>query len=675
MKKSLLLAAAACLSLPAWSQSTAPLVSGIDTTAFDTSVRVQDDFYGHINGLWAKTTPIPASKARWGTYDQLRETAQEQVRTILDETVKHPGAAGSETRKIADLYLSFVDEKARNAHGVKPLQADLDRIATLRDKKDLPALMAYLSRSGMTTPFALDVYQDAKDATRYAVYAGQSGLGLPDRDYYLKDDDAKLKTARTAYVKHVEALLAMGGDQQAVAHAADVLALETALANAQWTRVESRDALKTYNPVAFDKLTELAPGLDWTAYLAAAGLNGKTDFLVVRQPSYFTAMADVVHAQPLQAWKSYLTWQVLAHYAPYLSNAFVDERFAFTGKTLRGVPENEPQWQLAQRFVDTAMGEAVGKLYVAKYFPPKNKARVQAMVDNFLATFREGIDALEWMGPQTKKEAQAKLATFRPNIGYPDAWRDYSALKTRPDDLVANVRAAHQFAYQRGINKLGQAVDRGEWSMLPQTVNAQFSPLKNAITFPAALLQPPFFNVKAEDAVNYGAVGTSIGHEISHGFDDQGSQYDGLGNLRNWWTAEDRANFATRAAGLVQQYSAFSPVPGYFVNGKLTLGENIGDNSGVAIAYKAYRRSLAGKPSSVLDGLTGEQRLYIGFGIKYRSLQREDAAIMQVKTDPHSPGEFRVRGTVANQPGFYEAFGIKPGDKLYLPPEQRVIMW
>nr|WP_295784568.1 M13 family metallopeptidase [Rhodoferax sp.] len=670
-----LLFAAACLSLSAYSQPTTCLVSGIDTKAFDTSVRVQDDFYGHINGLWARTTSIPASKARWGTYDQLRETAQEQVRTILDETVRNPGAAGSETRKIADLYLSFVDDKTRNADGIKPLQADLDRIAALRDKKDLPALMAYLSRSGVAMPFGLDVHQDAKDATRHAVYASQSGLGLPDRDYYLKDDDTKLKAARTAYLQHVQTLLTMGGDTQAAAHAADVLALETALANVQWSRVESRDALKTYNPIALDKLAELTPGFDWQAYLDAAGLKGKANFAVVRQPSYFTAMAGVVNTQPLEAWKSYLTWHLLASYAPYLSTAFVDERFAFTGKTLRGVPESEPQWQLAQRFVDHAMGEAVGKLYVAKFFPPENKARVQAMVDNFLATFREGIDALEWMGPGTKKEAQAKLASFRANIGYPDKWRDYSALQTRPDDLVANVRAAHQFAYQRSVGKLGRPVRRTEWSMLPQTVNAQFSPLKNTITFPAALLQPPFFNVNAEDAVNYGAVGTSIGHEISHGFDDQGSQYDGLGNLRNWWTAEDRASFATRAEGLVQQYSAFSPVPGYFVNGKLTLGENIGDNSGVAVAYKAYRRSLGGKPSLVLDGLTGEQRLYIGFGIKFRSLQREDAAIVQVKTDPHSPGEFRVRGTVANQPGFYEAFGIKPGDKMYLPPEQRVIMW
>lgn len=678
MKKSICAAslALAFTTFAAFAQTTTPLTSGIDTSAFDTSVRVQDDFYGYINGKWMQSTQIPASKASWGTYLQLRETAQEQVRTILDEAVKNPGPAGSETRKIADLYQTFFDQKSRDQQGVLPLLADIVRITATRDKKDLPALMAHLSRIGVTTPISLSVAQDAKDATRYAVYASQDGLGLPDRDYYLQDDDARLMAARKAYRAHVKKLLTIGGDKKLTAdHTDAVLALETALAKIQWTRVESRDAIKAYNPIPFNRLSELAPGFDWNAYVNAVGLTGKTDYLVVRQPSYFTAMASLIDSTPLDTWRSYFTAHLVASYAPYLSQTIVDERFAFTGKTLRGVPENEPQWQLAQRFVDGAMGEAVGKLYVAKFFPPENKARVQAMVDNFLATFREGINTLEWMGPETKKEALAKLATFRPNIGYPDKWRDYSALKTQRKNLVANVRAARNFAYQRGIDKLGQPVDRGEWSMTPQTVNAQYSSLRNAITFPAALLQPPFFNVKAEDAVNYGAVGTSIGHEISHGFDDQGSQYDGLGNLRNWWTPEDRKAFTLRAAGLVQQYSLFSPVPGYFVNGKLTLGENIGDNSGVAIAYKAYKKSLGGKPSPVIDGMTGEQRLYIGFGIKYRNLQREDAAIMQIKTDPHSPGEFRVKGTVANQPGFYEAFDIKPGDKMYLLPEQRVIMW
>ncbi len=673
--KTSLIAACLAIALPAFAQPVMPLGSGIDVSAFDPAVPAQVDFYGHINGKWMKATQIPASKSRWGTYDQLRETAQNQVRSILDETLKQPGKAGSETRKIADLYLSFVDSKARDAKGLKPLQADLTRIAALKDKKDLPDLMAYLSRSGVGTPFSLSVYQDAKDATRHAVYASQSGLGLPDRDYYLKDDDAKLKAARLAYARHVEKMLALSGDPGAAVHAAQILALETELAKVQWTRVENREATRTYNLYGVDQLTGLTPGFDWRRYLAAGGFAGKAEALIVRQPSYFTGLAGVIQNQPLEHWKSYFTWHLLSSYAPYLSSDFVNERFAFTGKVLSGVLEQEPQWQRAQRFVDAAMGEAVGKLYVARFFPPENKARVQAMVDNFLATFREGISALDWMGDQTKQEAMTKLAMFRPNIGYPDKWRDYSALQTRPDDLVANVRAMRHFSDQRSLDKLGQPVDRGEWSMTPQTVNAQYSPLKNAITFPAALLQPPFFNVKAEDAVNFGAVGTSIGHEISHGFDDQGSQYDGMGNLRNWWSSEDRKKFMLRAGGLVEQYSAFSPVPGYFINGRLTLGENIGDNSGVAIAYKAYRRSLGGKPSPVLDGLSGEQRLYIGFGIKYRSLQREDAAILQIKTDPHSAGEFRVRGTLANQPGFYEAFDIKPGDPMYLPPEKRVIIW
>lgn len=671
------LAISLAIALPAFAQqapSTA-LTSGIDVGAFDPGVRPQDDFYAHINGRWMQATPIPASKARWGTYDALRQTAAGQVRALLDDTVKHPGAPGSETHKIADLYQSFLDQKTRDAHGIQPLQADLHRISALKDKKELPALLAYLARSGVPLPLSLDVGQDAKDATRYAVYASQAGLGLPDREYYLKDDDAKLKAAREAYVKHAERLMTLSGDKDAATHAAEVLALETALARLQWARVELRDAVKAYNPVPLTKLSAQAPGFDWAAYLDALGLAGKIDFIIVRQPSYLSGLAALLDSTPLPTWQSYLRWHLLASYASYLSTPIVEERFAFTGQTLRGVPEQEPPWQRAQNFVDSAMGEAVGKLYVARYFPPESKVRVQAMVDNFLATFHEGIAALDWMGPDTKKEALAKLATFRPNIGYPDKWRDYSDLKTTPHDLVANVRAARGFAFRRGVNKLGQPVDRGEWSMTPQTVNAQYSPLRNAITFPAALLQPPFFNAKAEDAVNYGAVGTSIGHEISHGFDDQGSQYDGLGNLRNWWTPEDRAHFDQRAAGLVQQYSAYSPVPGYFINGKLTLGENIGDNSGVAIAYKAYRRSLGGKPSPVIDGLTGEQRLYIGFGIKYRSLQREDAAIVQLKTDPHSPGEYRVKGTVRNQPGFYEAFGIQPGDKMYLPPEQRVIMW
>ena len=677
---SFLLVAASGLGAPALAaeapaQAGTALLSGVDVKSFDPAVRPQDDFYAYINGRWARSTQIPASKARWGTYDELRETAALQVRAILEDVLKNPGAAGSETRKIADLYTTFIDDKARNARGFAPLAPEFERIAAVRRHQDLAPLIAELERQGVTVPFAVFVGQDAQNAERYVVYAAQSGLGLPDRDYYLNDSDKKLMAVRQAYLQHITRLFTMQGDAQADRHAADVLAVETRLAQLQWTRVESREALKTYNPRTIAQLAEEAPGIDWTAYLQAAGIAGKATSLVVRQPSYFVGLSKLVPEVPLEQWHSYLKWHVLAAYAPYLARDVADERFAFTGTVLRGVPENEPAWRQAQQFVDSIMGEAVGKLYVARHFPPENKARVLAMVNNFLATFREGIDELEWMSPATKKEAQAKLALFTPKIGYPDVWRDYSGLTTSSTDLIANVRAGRRHAYDRGIAKLGKPVDRGEWGFTPQTVNASYSPLQNAITFPAALLQPPFFDVKAEDAINYGTVGTSIGHEISHGFDDQGSRYDGHGNLRNWWTAEDRAAFTARANGLVKQYGAFSPVPGYFVNGQFTLGENIGDNSGVTIAYKAYRKSLGGKPSPVIDGLTGEQRLYIGWAVKFRTLQREEAAIVQLKSDPHSPGEFRVKGTLANQAGFYEAFDIKPGDKMYRPPEERVKLW
>ncbi len=680
MKISFSLAACAALvsftATPLLAQQSAPaLVSGIDLSAMDATVRIQDDFYGFTNGNWMKKTVIPEDKSSWGVFYELRDNALTQVRSLIEAATKNPGKPDSEARKIADMYASFMDEKTRNALGFKPLQADLARVAAIKDKKDLPALFAYLNRTGVETPFALSVYQDAKRTDTYAVYVSQSGLGLPDRDYYLKDDDAKLKDARAKYLKHIERMLAMSGDKSAASHAADILDLETSLAQVQWTRVESRNAVKSYNSVEISKLNALAPGFDWPAYLNAAGLAGKSEFLIVRQPSYFTGMAEVVAGTPLEIWRSYFQWRVLESYAAYLSSAAVNERFAFTGTTLRGVPKNELPWQLAVRVTDNALGEAVGKLYVEQYFPPENKARMLALVNNLLVAFREGIETLDWMGADTKKEAQAKLATFKPYIGYPDKWRDYSALKTKRDDLVGNVRAARSFAYQRAIEKLGKPVDRDEWSMTPQTVNASYSPLRNSITFPAAILQPPFFNVKADDAVNYGAIGAVIGHEISHGFDDQGSQYDGSGTLRDWWTKEDRANFSARAANLVRQYGAYSPVANYKVNGELTLGENIGDNSGLAISFKAYQKSLQGAPAPVIDNFTGEQRFYLGFGQVWRGKQRDDAAIVQIKTDPHTPAQFRASGTVLNQPGFYSAFGIKQGDQMYLAPEQRVIMW
>ena len=650
-------------------------VSGIDMNTLDKAVRPQDDFYGYVNGIWTRNTDIPADKSVWGTYIELREIAQGQLRGLIDATLKHPGKAGSETRKIADLYTSFMNDKARDAAGFKPLRPELARVAAVKDKQDLPALFAFLQRSGIATPFSAGVAPDAQDPEHYTVNISQSGLGLPDRDYYLKDDDAKLAAVRAKYRQHVATLLAMSGDKDAAAHAAQVLEIETRLAAAQWTRVQMRDPVKSYNRVDFDKFGELAPAFDWKSYFAAAGLAPKASMAVVRQPGFLGGFSAALAEMPLESWKSYLNWRIVESYASYLDSATVKERFAFEGTVLRGVPQSEPQWQLALRFTDNAISDAVGKRYVAMYLPPETRPRVMAMFDNFVASFRDGIDHLDWMSPETKKEAQLKLAGLKPKIAYPDKWRDYGSMKTRPDDLIANVRAARAWGRQNNLDKLGKPVDRDEWSMTPQTVNASYSPALNAITIPAAILQPPFFNVKAEDAVNYGLLGITFGHEISHAFDDSGSQYDAHGRLRNWWTAEDRTAFKARAAGLVKQYGAYSPVPGYYINGELTLGENIGDNSGLSLTYNAYLRSLGGKPSPVIDGLTGEQRLYIGFAQKWRAKLRPEAAIAQIKSDPHSPGEFRAKGTVMNQPGFYEAFGIKPGDAMYLPPEQRVIMW
>jgi len=671
------LVSAACCALFAFSTPLlhAQQASGIDLKSLDTTIRPQDDFYGYVNGVWTRNTDIPADKSTWGTYIELRETAQGQLRTLMDAAVKHPGKPGSDAHKIADLYTSFMNDKARDAAGFKPLQSDLAHVAALKDKKDLPALLAYLQRNGIPTPFSAYISPDAQDPEHYTINVSQSGLGLPDRDYYLKDDDAKLKAVRAKYLTHIETMLTMSGDKEAGVHAAQILDVETRLAAAQWTRVQMRDPVKSYNRVAFDQFAALAPAFDWQAYFTAAGLAPKESSAVVRQPSFLTGFADAVANVPLESWKSYFNWRIIESYASYLDSATVKERFAFEGTVLRGVPQSEPQWQLALRFTDGALGDAVGKLYVQRYLPPETKPRVMAMFNNFVASFKDGIDKLDWMGPETKKEAQLKLAALKPNIAYPEKWRDYSAMKTQPNDLIANVRSARAWSRARNLEKLGKTVDREEWSMTPQTVNASYSPSLNAITIPAAILQPPFFNVKAEDAVNYGLLGITFGHEISHAFDDSGSQYDAKGRLRNWWTVEDRTAFKARAAGLVKQYGAYSPVPGYFINGELTLGENIGDNSGLSITYKAYQRSLGGKPSPVLDGLTGEQRLYIGFAMKWRAKLRPEAAIAQIKSDPHSPGEFRAKGTVMNQPGFYEAFGIKPGDPMYLPPEQRVIMW
>ena len=658
----------------------ATLSSGVDTEYVEESVRPQDDLYRHLNGKWLDTFAIPSDKASYGSFTFVDDQAQQQLRGIIEGLTDSSGGvtvtgdAAVDTRKLADLYASFMDEPRLEILGSTPIGAQMAHIDALASKRDIPALIAHFNRIGVGAPYDVEVDVDARDSTHYAVILRQGGLGLPDRDYYLKED-AKFKDLRLKYMGHMEKMLAMAGDAKAGQSADEIMKLETAMAALQWTRVANRDPVKTYNKFAVADLHTLMPAYDWPRYLDGSGVTGKADYVIVRQPNYFTGLDKLIAETPLPVWKSYFKWHQLAAAAPYLSKAFVDERFAFVGTAVRGVPENRPRWKRGMALLDDSMGEAMGRLYVTKYFPPENKARMTELVRHLIEAYRRDIDTLDWMGPETKKGAQEKLAKLAPKIGYPDTWRDYGTLSILRDDLWGNVVRATEFEYARGLAKLGHSVDRTEWFMTPQTVNAYYNPVMNEIVFPAAILQPPFFDIHADDAVNYGGIVAVIGHEVSHGFDDKGSQYDADGNLRDWFTTDDHARFAAKAKALVAQYNAYESVPGYHVNGELTLGENIGDNSGLALAYKAYRLSLDGKTAPVIDGLTGEQRFYLGWVQVWRGKVREAEAIRLLTIDPHSPPAVRGTAPLVNQPGFYSAFGVQPGDKMYLPPGQRVEIW
>jgi predicted metalloendopeptidase len=661
------LALIGCASVP-----TTALVSGVDLQYVDDSVRPQDDLYRHLNGKWLDTFQLPPDKGSYESFTAIDDAAQEQLRGIVEGLVQtNPDP---EAQKIADLYHSFMDEARLEALGLQPLQQEFAAIDAIADLRGIPALIAHLNRIGAGAPYDFGVAQDARNSLQYAVIIHQSGLGLPDRDYYLKDD-AKLKDARDKYLAHIVKMLAMAGDPKPEANAAAILGLETALAQLQWSRVENRDPIKTYNKTAIADLPKLMPGYDWARYVRGIEIGGKVDAVIIGQPTYFTGLDRLMSATPLPVWKAYFKWHLLSAAAPYLSKAFVEERFAFRGTVLSGIPENRPRWKRGIALLDSALGEALGRRYVEKYFPPQSKARMEALVATLIDAYRRDIQTLDWMSPDTKRGAQEKLAKLQTKIGYPDIWRDYSALAISREDLWGNVVRANEFEYRRDLDKLGKPVDRNEWDMTPQTVNAYYNPQKNEIVFPAAILQPPFYDARADDAVNYGGIGGVIGHEISHGFDDRGSQYDADGNLHDWFTPQDHEKFQAKTRALVAQYDAYEPVAGYHVNGQLTLGENIGDNSGLAIAYKAYHLSLAGKPAPVIDALTGDQRLYLGWVQVWRGKRREAEAIQRIKTDPHSPPAVRGTAPVVNQPGFYSAFGVKPGDKMYLPPEQRVTIW
>jgi predicted metalloendopeptidase len=650
--------------------------SGVDKAALDAAVRPQDDFFRYSQGTWLKDVDIPADRSSWGAFNIAQENVEGQIRTLIEKAAQDKNAkAGSDSQKMGDYYASYVDQARRDALGVKPLQPELARIAALKDKKGIAVLAAHSSRIGAGSPVGMGVGQDSKQSTRYLVEIAQSGLGMPNRDFYIQTGDAKLMDTRAKYEAHVEKLLALAGQPDAASQAERIVALETEIAKAQWSAVQNRDPVKTYNKMGIAQLKALAPGFDWDGWMKEQGIARKVKEVNVAQPTYLQALDRIIAATPVETWKSYFTFRLLSTYAPYLSKPFVDESFAFRGTVLSGAKVNRPVEKLAIAQINRDLGEVVGKVYVQNYFPAERKAQVQEMVNNFLLAYKERIETLDWMSPDTKKQAQAKLAKISVKVGYPDKWRDYSSLAIRRDDLVGNVMRAREFAHGYGVNKLGKPVDRGEWHMTPQTVNAYYSPEMNEVVFPAARLQAPLYDPDAEPAINYGAVGISIGHEISHAFDDQGAQYDGDGNLRNWWTKEDGEKFAAKGKVLVAQYAGYSPVTGYNLNGELTLGENIADNAGAIMASRAYRISLKGKPAPVIDGYTAEQRIFMGLAQARRGKARDAALIAQVKSDPHSPSEFRVNGSLRNHPGFYEAFDVKPGDKMYLAPEERVIFW
>ena len=651
--------------------------SGIDTAGFDATVRPQDDLFAAGNGGWVKKTDIPADKSRFGTFDQLSDLSDTRLRSIVEALASTQAPAkdgsGSADQKVADYYRAFIDITAIDKAGLAPLKARLDSIDAISTRSQLAAWLG-MAQSVMRVPVAMGVEPDAKNPAINLAVAAQSGLGLPDRDYYLLADDARMAKARAAYDVYLTRIALLSGDKDAAASAKSVMALELEIAKAHWAKVELRDPVKAYNPMTPAALAQLAPGIDWPVFLKAASLDAG-DRISVMQPSTLTAVAKLVGDAPLAQWKAYLRLHLIDSVAQVLPQSYRDASFAFHAQALGGAKAEKARWKQGIDDVNDAMGEAVGKAYVTRYFPPAAKARMQALVGNLLAAYKDSIDKVSWMAPATKAAAQEKLSKYTTKIAYPDQWRDYSKLVVAPGDALGNRLRAARFEYDRQAALAGKPVDRSEWGMTPQTVNAYYNPSLNEIVFPAAILQPPFFDMAADDAVNYGGIGAGIGHEISHGFDDQGSQYDGDGKLRNWWSDADRAAFDAIGAKLVTQYAGYEPLPGKHLNGKLTLGENIADLSGLQIAFKAYQRSLGGKPAPVINGMTGEQRFFYGWAQVWRAKTRDEKALQLLTVDPHSPPNFRVNGAVVNHDGFHSAFGTKPGDGMFKSSSERIRIW
>ncbi len=639
---------------------------GFDLAGMDRAVSPADSFYRYANGNWDRTTEIPADRSNYGMFTLLDDLSRTRTRAILDEAARQPGS------RIGDFYASFMDEAAIDRAGITPLRPTIARIQGIASRSDWAAESGRLFRQGVTAPFNGYINSDDRNPAEMRARLLQSGLGLPDRDYYLRDD-ATLAQRRTDYQAYLAQLLTLAGESNAAERAAAVMAFERRIAEVHWTRIDSRDDERTYNRWSRADFASNAPGFDWNRWFRETGLDGQ-EAILVSQPSAFTGTARVVGETPLPVLKDYMLLRLVDNAAPYLSRPFVEANFAFRGTVLNGTPQNEERWKRGVTLVTQMIPDDVSRIYVQRHFPPEAKAAADALVRNVIAAMDRRLASLEWMAPETRARARAKLAAFTPKIGYPDRWLDYSSVRISRTNLVQNIATATEFEYQRNLNKLGQPVDRSEWGMTPMTINAYANPVWNEIVFPAAILQPPFFDPHADAAINYGGIAAVIGHEISHHFDDQGSRYDQTGALREWWTPQDRERFNTLTAQLVAQYDAYEPLPGRHIQGGLTLGENIADLAGLTVAYDAYRHSLNGREAPVLDGLTGDQRFYLGWAQIWRRRYREPNLIQRLLTDPHSPSEQRV-AVVRNLDPWYSAYRPAPGGALFLAPERRVRIW
>jgi endothelin-converting enzyme/putative endopeptidase len=658
---------------PKTSKVSSGLVSGVELENFSKTISASDDFYKHVNGSWLDRTEIPSDQSRWGSFSVLDDMVKEQVKTIIEEAGQNPSAASGPAKQVGDFYRAFTNVEARNTAGLKPIQFLLDEITAIQNKADWSRITAKLDRKGVPGMTATYIDQDAKRSDQYAVHLVQNGLSLPDRDYYL-EDEGRYRDALAALETYAKEMLAAAGHDSPESGARAIVAIEKELAKAQWSQVELRDPVKSYNKVAISDFETSYPNLQWRASTRESGLP--TDgTLIVGQPSFFQATNDLIESQELSALKAYTTFRLIDAYAEVLTETLEQKHFGFHQTVLSGVTDQEPLWKRGVMACNQTLGMPVGQLYVNKYFPPEAKERMEGLVEGLKAAFAIRIKDLEWMSPGTKKQALEKLAKFTHKIGYPNKWKDYSSVEIDDLDVVKNLMALAEFEHQYALAKLGKPINRDEWGMPPQTVNAYYNPQMNEIVFPAGILQPPFFNLKADDAINYGGIGAVIGHEISHGFDDQGSQYDGDGNLRNWWTQNDRMEFERRAEKLVSQYQSYKPFPDMNVNGKLTLGENIGDLGGLNAAYTAYQLSLNGKQPAIIDGLSGDQRFFTGWAQVWRCKYRETELRKRLLTDPHSPTNYRANGIVSNLDSFYDAFSVKPDSAMYIEQNKRVRLW